>query len=688
MSQIRAMISNPRTSTFLRLSPTAEEFYALPRAAGLPTQHEEGTARGGPIPRPQRVTIHYDGRAPPELNLRLSDLNVPSAEVLTATFDRRGTMISSHERGRSEADSRKSSNRSMARSLSVIAPPSVPMVDWESLPQGLRPVMTSRSYTTGTMGGLPPSVRPNPKFSGSEEQRQSDATDSMILFPGGHRRFMSASSLASDSLSVVGALSSQFPGIPPRQTVRGRRLSYREYRNSQGQSAFLDGVEEATEKETTESGVSPSNSVKRKPPPALTGEVVRAMSEYTAATLSQESLSDGKTVSQSSSFRRKGMHIPSPIDSSIAGPNISLAQPVAVDPESATPATTPYSSQRSEHVPEYKYSSVRSASTSARAQTPGMSLTTGNSPTDPDTDFATVRDADGVIDPFGDSDAEGIADVEGPEYRVSELAAAESGLNRIASKVAQYDRMRRQSYRGGAQPSPVTYESSARNRKGKGKAKAAEDGWDMVKFPSVNPSLGVPISSPRRLSAMSTGSASSLRTATATSGKHVTVAARRGPAYANSNLAPPPAPPAPPFAQTHQHTTSMSSTKTRMSHTERELMRIKSVGRVTPRRTPTPTPSTGSFATRHSMRIDSVDFSVSDATDPESADSPSSSLSPYRRRPLYDSTGSASVTGVRSAFREGWKAESESDMDDEDASDHFQEREEAGVLRTNEHWDA
>ncbi|KAL5478497.1 hypothetical protein ACEPAI_2681 [Sanghuangporus weigelae] len=664
MSQIRAMISNPRASTFVRLSPTAEEFYSMPRATDAVRGEDEDSRL-----RPQRVTVHYDGQNAPELNLRLSVLDVPSAEVLTTTFDKRGTIIAdaSYERRRAGSESKQSSSQSLTRSLSAIAPRSVPMVDYSSISRDLRPVIEGRSRTnrtTDAMGTIS-SIRPNPKFSAGEEQRQSSGTSSDVLFPGGHRRFMSGSSLASDSLSIVNNLASRFPGIPPRRTASGRRSSFSEYRNTQAQSTVLDGVEEATEKGTIKTGVSPGNSIKRKPPPAISPTLPRDAAEEK---LRQDrprlknSSSEGQ-LSQSSSMRRKRITLPPPIDSTIAGPDKSLAQRVSVTNEDTTPATTPYTG-RSEHMRSYKYTSMRSTSTGATGtrapQTPGMTYASGNSTMGPDSDVSTIQDTD----PFADSDVE---TEQAPEYRISELATAESGLNTIASRVAQFDRQRRQLFRGDLQPSPVRYEpfeTSPRERKGKSKA-TVEDDWSMVEFPTVNESLGVPIGRPRRLSALSSNSSSSLHNATAVSGRRVTVAARHGPTYSNATIVPSSA-----FSGAHAHTTSTSSAQTLVSHTERELMRIKSVGRVATRRTPVPTPSSGSFATRQSMRIESVELSAGESTDQESSESNSPASTMTRRRPQYESGGASPVTGVRSALREGWTAS----VDEEDITDRFRSR--------------
>lgn len=659
MSQIRAMISNPRASTFVRLSPTAEEFYSMPRANGAGRGEEEA-----PRPSPRRVTVHYDGRNAPELNLRLSVLDVPPAEVLTATFDKRGTIIAdaSYERWRADSESRKSSSRSLSRSLSAFAPHSAPMVDRPSLPREL-----GRTRTTDAMGTIS-SIRPNPKYSSAEEERRYNGASSDDLFPGGHRRIMSGSSLASDSLSIVNNLASQFPGIPPRRTASGRRFSFSEYRNTQGRSTALDGVEEATEKGTIKSGVSPSNSIKRKPPPAISPMLPRdAVEEKPRQGQPQlkNSSSEGK-LSQSSSLRRKGITVPPPIDSSIAGPDRTLSQRVSVTNEDATPATTPHSG-RSEHVRNYKYSSMKSTSTAATGTsgppgpgTPGMTYASGNSTTGPDTDVSTIQD----VDPFADSDGEL---EQAQQYRVSELAAAESGLNTIATRVAQFDRQRRQIYRGEPQPSPIRYspfDTSPRERKGKSKASPESD---MVEFPTVNETLGVRISRPRRLSAISSNSSSSLLSATAVSGKRVTVTARSGPTVSNatSTILPSTA-----FAGAHAHTTSTSSAQTHVSHIDRELMRVKSIGRVATRRTPVPTPSSGSFAARRSMRIDSVELSAGESTDREGNQSASPTSVRFRRRPYIDSGVSSPMTGVRSALREGWTAS----VDESDITDRFRSR--------------
>ena len=730
VSQIRAMISNPRTSTFLKLSPTAAGFTEIPPTEEM--KYVEGTAKGGPIPRPQRVTVSYDGRSAPSLNLRLSDLKVPTAEELTAVFQRRGTIIggSADRRmhGNWESTSTRksrSTGRSLSRSLYAVAPPSVPNFESFSLPQELQPVLDSRGYTSDSSLPNRPSSRPNPRFRQDTDSFTDVNSNSYVR---GHARFMSGSSLASDSLSIFNSLAAEFPGIPPRRTASGKRInnnSYREFRKSLTGSVTLNNLIEHREKE--EKTISPSNSIKRKPPPVFTSsdppppppnDVLpqdgnnRAISGVSGASAytfgaapqqprqqrSQESLLNSKS-SHSSSLKRKIVHIPPPIDSVIARSDaMENSRYVEVSSESAITSTfdekNPHSqSSKPPTATTAKRSSMRTTpSTIARGTTPGMTLNTGSSVTSAEIGTDIVRNLadDGAedIDPFSDSDM----DVDGIEFRASELAAAESGLGRIASKVAQYDRMRRQAYRGVDQPSPIVYspfgddrpphlnseqkqKKSKRLEKGKGKEKEQERGKEKIVFPQQSQRQQqqfLSISRPRPLSAQSSSTTGSYvrnaSIASPTSVRRVTVSARRGPAFSNASSAH-----ALSASASHSHSTSVTSTGTHRSHIERELMRVKSVGRVTTRRTPVPTPSTGSFVPRNSMKIDSIDFSASSGLSITGTESAPGSPSHRKFRGMFrdgDSTTSASTptsaggSGIaRSPLRGAWNAESDSEVE-------------------------
>ena len=136
MSQIRGLISNPRASTFARLSPTATGFYSQERANVLygprpMPQENQGETQGGAETR--RVTVVYNGLAPPELNLRLSALGLPSPEVLTERFNKRGTLLPM--KGDSKASSGSSST---IPTLSAIAP--TQRSSMVELPRELEPV--------------------------------------------------------------------------------------------------------------------------------------------------------------------------------------------------------------------------------------------------------------------------------------------------------------------------------------------------------------------------------------------------------------------------------------------------------------------------------------------------------------------------------------------------------------------
>lgn len=565
----------------MKLSPTAGTFLSARALEKMPEGHIPGAAQGGPFPRNQRVTVHYDGRHAPNLELRLSALDVPPAAVLTATFNKRGTIF----------ENPRSTKPSLTRSVSEFIMPSGLSMDPEAFPANLRPVLGSRSRTLGPEEGLGSTSRNNPRYN-VRSSTYSDEEDGSFILAIGHRRVMSASSIASDSLSVVRALVSQFPGLSPRRTASGRRR-WSDRRSSNVLSTALDNVQEVSEKPATT--LSPSSSVKRKPPPSLTAFV---SSEHISdqAQASHGDMSDSSTskLSQSSSMRRRNNHIPPPIDTSQAGPDSRLSQNVVLSDDNedkSAGARTPTGTQatptrrRAKHAPGYSYSSVRSANTATQSQpTPGM--TAGDISTSPD-DNGPTTEREGptgvALDPFADSDDESV-----PQLKADQLEVAESGLNRMAARVVEYDRMRRQSYRKG--PSPTPFYSS--NYKGKAP--------ERVDFPK---SAGPTISRPRPLSSLTESSSSPA------SARHASSTARRAPPFPN----PSPTSPLRAFRQqqTHTHTVSQSSVATRKSHTDRELMHVKQVGRVGARRTPTPTPSTNSFATRQSMRIDSIDYSAS-----------------------------------------------------------------------------
>ncbi|GJJ14782.1 hypothetical protein Clacol_009050 [Clathrus columnatus] len=97
----RIVISNPRTSTFQQLSPNASSFHAA--------QIEKRTRRPGPSPlvlgtnstfnkfnnlaAPQRVTVQWDGKAAPILDVRFSALNLSVSPIPMSTSGTRLSVI-------------------------------------------------------------------------------------------------------------------------------------------------------------------------------------------------------------------------------------------------------------------------------------------------------------------------------------------------------------------------------------------------------------------------------------------------------------------------------------------------------------------------------------------------------------------------------------------------------------------
>jgi hypothetical protein len=86
-SNLRALIGNPRFSTFQQLTPTATQFHRTPRAFDDQPRAEQGLQAMDQLsslrnPR-DRVTIHFTGSTgAPSLHMRFSALNLPSPTVI------------------------------------------------------------------------------------------------------------------------------------------------------------------------------------------------------------------------------------------------------------------------------------------------------------------------------------------------------------------------------------------------------------------------------------------------------------------------------------------------------------------------------------------------------------------------------------------------------------------------------
>ncbi|KAI5120539.1 hypothetical protein M0805_004547 [Coniferiporia weirii] len=658
VSQIRAMISNPRYSTFARLSPTGMDAhpYTFPSVANnFPPEVEAQTGAEAvtmSLPTPRRVTVHYDGSTAPELAVRFSGLYMPPAEELTAVFHHRGTILATIPQSAlpAPASFTTSSMRGMrghtdlssgsdTRSLYTTAPVPWPSLESDTAPRGLGDAGGSRVPVLNRRPVTVYSERTNTEF-------PSESRNKQILVAALREFVAGAGSTGEDNSSSDTTTQRQ---APASRDDEHRKPERRRLRRARGSMVPGGNVSADTSSVSTQSGEGADT--KRK--------------------ASQTSLG---------SARRKAMPIPPPIDASIAGPDVDLVAKVqitatlspALGEEESKRSTSP-NKQRGEvdrgksvNTSVRDESRRRTVSSGTRMGTPGMTLASSSSRTETDIPtgrYGSVRTGGDSItaDPFGSSESY----YGEQDYRVSELAEAESGLGRIAARVAQFDSQRRQSYRGVGQPSPSMYSPFAIDRKGKGKARARtstqlgpESAYTYGRRGSglMPPDRALIISRPRHLSARTTSSGSSPRTMasgmsprdswapTLENVRHERVtAAWRTPSH--STVA----------GRTHVHTFSDASYASAASSAdalerhaarERELVRIKSVGRVSTRQTPTPSPS--SFLVRNSMHAESSDYSISNfaAADSSIAGSPQRLIRPYRR-----STDSNSVLGMGSSLR-------------------------------------
>lgn len=655
------MISNPRYSTFARLSPTDMNAYpyTFPSIANNFPPEMEAQAGAEAVttnpPTPRRVTVHYDGSTAPELAVRFSGLYMPPAEELTAVFHRRGTILATIPQSAlpAPASFTNSSMRGMrghtdlssgsdTRSLYTTVTVPWPSLESDTPPRSLRDVGGSRRSATNRRPVTSYSQRTNTEFTSETRNKQ--------LLVAALRDFVgnTGSTNSNDSSSDTIA-QRQAPTSRDDEQRRPERRRLRRASAATGANVSVD-----TASVSTQSGEGADT--RRKP--------------------SQTSLG---------SARRKAMPIPPPIDASIAGPDVDLMAKVQITATSPTALGeeggkhSPSLEKQRREVDRSKSintsvkdkSRRRTVSSGARMGTPGMTLASSSPRTDTDIQtgrYGSVRTGGESVaaDPFGSGESY----YGEQDYRMSELAGAESGLGRIASRVAQFDRQRRQSYRGLDEPSPNIYSPFAlpTDRKGKGKARARtstqpgpESAYAYGRRGSgpTPPERALVIGRPRHLSARTTSSGSSPLTGasgiisprdswapTLESARHERVTAAWRTASRPTTA-----------GRTHVHTFSDASFASAASSAdalerhaarERELVRIKSVGRVSTRQTPTPSPS--SFPARNSMRAESSDYSISNfaAADGSLAGSPSPQrlVRPYRR-----STDSNSVLGMGSSLR-------------------------------------
>lgn len=258
----RILISNPRHSTFRRLSPTAEEFHTAPsppqlpgavpsleprqprQPGGLPGMTEfEALKKDVIFRRGERVAVEFDAASgrPPTLHMRFSALDLPNP-VVAAEFNHLQSEIRSRPQTMT-AEPRRSSfyaNSTMTR-------------------------LTDDPYGVASSSSRKAIAEPEPA-------KIHNAFADMSTSGHGHTRDPSQMSGYADSVnslthSVVNRLAAQFPGLPPRVT------NVAQYR----QTMYQQELEKEREKELTRnpsakswksgSGLSTSSSFKRKPAP-------------------------------------------------------------------------------------------------------------------------------------------------------------------------------------------------------------------------------------------------------------------------------------------------------------------------------------------------------------------------------------------------------------------------------------
>lgn len=632
------MISNPRTSTFAHLN--TDGYYTLGAGTGKGKErdpevgHPANANAGSPFEglRAQRVTVEFDARSgkSPRLALHLPKFEVPPAEVLTERFNRRGTIFGAPSRSTlNDFTSSRSTSGNISLPSSLLARArAASNTSGSELPPELRAVRSSSGARVRTRSNTYDSSRPNPRYrlqsigstfmmqsirSSGTGDSDSVAAPNARMFTAStprHERLLSESSLASDSYSVARSIGSDFPSFPQRRTPRTG-----DFGADGAELPWLSEVEEGTEsavQETNPDAPRKNSSIKRKPPPALAGSVADTRADVTISASSSSEALPSPRASRSrdtfgqkrsnNSLRRKQMPIPPPINAALASGEYdarALAAEVQITQSPSVAASIGPSEARTSSmfssVPRNMAPAGRTP-TVYRAETPGMttSVTATSASSDAPTAYMPPKQArmmkgldvdydssqTEARDPFRDSmdtrtTFTTTTDDEGPdyEYDVAVLESAESGLGRMAKRVRDFDQLRRRSFRGG-ENSPA---QTSLVKTPKARTRRITDPTDAQDpFAQSRPA----ISAPRPLA--------SKRSRANSQGTRGT------PSAWNAGALP-------------------GESKTSDAPSRPGIVRIKSVGRVATRRTPTPSSSTRSFV-RRSMRIESTEFSEAETS--------------------------------------------------------------------------
>ncbi|TDL27776.1 hypothetical protein BD410DRAFT_893961 [Rickenella mellea] len=395
----RIKISAPQTNTFARLSQQATAFYNLPRARAAANN---GNSNLAPPRSEKRVTVRYDGKAAPTLEMRLSDLGMPTPSMIKEYVERESMENAASERMAQTIPGTPSSWSLVSVPERAVAPP--PRRPSPTADIGRERVTTTADAQDPFANPSPPE-RPRllipPRASGNSSYRQQLARSSV-------------NSITSDSLSVVREIAAQFPGLPPRVTGR--------YRGSQ-----LGQMRE--EGDRTDSVVDPN----RPMPWASTvtgpdGSGTKRNDANADGSVSRSSTGNSQRSSESrksSVLKRKAVPMPEPIDSDIARPEINPRATVMSGGTSAYPSPV-------SNAPRSRYPVAETL----------VALNTGNTLMSRRTmasSVYTTASAEGAAgaDPFW-YDIENETAVIEPVYR-------EKGLGRLAVRVTQMERNREES---------------------------------------------------------------------------------------------------------------------------------------------------------------------------------------------------------------------------------------------------
>ncbi|KAG9096053.1 hypothetical protein FRC06_009113 [Ceratobasidium sp. 370] len=267
---IRALISNPRLSTFAQLTPNATQFHNMPRAA-------PGVARianNNPLVdssalngSPQtRVTVLYDQKSAPILQMRFSGLDVPDSSRFSARSVRSNSQVS--RRTSVVGHGGHSTNAATpARSRTLSEKRSGPPLASITIPDNVVLAGVTATQSAASSRSSLPLPLPQP--------RESPPRQPPIQVGSVQRSSTWSSTSVNESLEGMRDLAAQFPGLPPRVMRRGpTQLAYAVEEESEPPSSRQHSREYLrthTRADTEDSVASVlSSSSRRKPVPAHT----------------------------------------------------------------------------------------------------------------------------------------------------------------------------------------------------------------------------------------------------------------------------------------------------------------------------------------------------------------------------------------------------------------------------------